>query len=144
MHRPKVRNAGLPKRGDALAASVRKDTRFTSGLRPPVGGLPNTTAPSLHRGAYQVTAGTSRNALGDFPGGVGGEDDRSRPDDDRSQGENSMRTIEEAIKAMEAAQRDVIGDFGEEALEAGWWDIIDNLLIDAETDEVRDFLRRQR
>jgi len=55
-----------------------------------------------------------------------------------------MRTIEEAIKAMEAAQRDVIGDFGEEALEAGWWDIIDNLLIDAETDEVRDFLRRQR
>lgn len=50
-------------------------------------------------------------------------------------------TWEDAQAALETAQHDVAADFGEEAVDAGWSDIVNSVAMDC-TPEVAQELRR--
>jgi hypothetical protein len=52
-------------------------------------------------------------------------------------------SIESAEQALAAAEQDVIGDFGEEGLEAGYADIVRSIAGDCEPGVAAELLRRK-
>lgn len=53
-------------------------------------------------------------------------------------------TIEEAQKALRDAEHDVMMDFGEEAVEAGFSDLVDSIAIDCTPAVAAELRRRER
>lgn len=53
-----------------------------------------------------------------------------------------IASIEEAQEALQTAEMDVVGDFGEDAVEAGWSDIVRSIASQC-TPEVGDELIRR-